>query len=118
MINENVGYQYIDAVLALVPLAKFYPSDDGTYENVEWVDERKQPTAKEVADKLVELKATEGLYFVRKQRDILLAETDWVSGEDVPQALKDKWFPYRQALRDITKTATSLSDVEWPTEPS
>ena len=118
MINENVGYQYIDAVLALVPLAKFYPSEDGTYENVNWVDERTQPTAKAVADKLVELKTTEGLYFVRKQRDILLAETDWVSGEDVPQTLKDKWFPYRQALRDITNTATSLDDVVWPDIPS
>ena len=64
MINENTGYQYIDAVLALMPLAKFYPSDDGTYENVEWVDERTQPTAKAVADKLAELQATEGLYYV------------------------------------------------------
>ena len=118
MINESIGYQYIDAVLALVPLAKFYPSDDGTYENVEWVDERTQPTAKAVADKLAELKTTEGLYYVRKQRDILLAETDWVSGEDVPQVLKDKWYDYRQALRDVTKTATNLDNVVWPTKPS
>ena len=118
MINENTGYQYIDAVLALMPLAKFYPSDDGTYENVEWVDERTQPTAKAVADKLAELQATEGLYYVRKERDILIAETDWVSGEDVPQALKDKWFSYRQSLSDITSTYTSLNDIVWPTKPS
>ena len=117
MINENAGYQYIDAVLALVPLAKFHPSEDGKYENVEWVDERTQPTAKAVADKLTELKATEGLYFIRKERDRLLAESDWTSGEDVPQAIKDKWFPYRTELRDITEKYNSLEDVVWPTKP-
>jgi len=117
MINENVGYQYIDAVLALVPLAKFHPSEDGTYKNVDWVDEREKPTEKAVADKLKELKAAEGLYFIRKERDRLLAESDWTSGEDVPQAIKDKWFPYRTELRDITKKYTELEDVVWPTKP-
>jgi len=29
MINEQIGYMYIDAVLALVSNAKFYPSDSG-----------------------------------------------------------------------------------------
>jgi hypothetical protein len=117
MINESMGYQYIDAVLALVPLAKFYPSNDGTFENVEWVDERTQPTAEAVADKLAELKATESLYYVRKERDTLIAETDWVSGDDVPQALKDKWYPYRQALRDITQNYDNIETVVWPVKP-
>jgi len=53
---------------------------------------------------------------IRTYRDKLLKETDWVSGEDVPQAIKDAWFPYRQALRDIT-TTTNPDDVVWPTQP-
>ena len=68
MINENTGYQYIDAVLALVPLAKFYPSEDGKYENVEWVDERTQPTAKAVADKLTELNSVIDMAFNLTQK--------------------------------------------------
>jgi hypothetical protein len=54
---------------------------------------------------------------LRKMRDFLLKETDWVSGEDVPQSIKDVWFPYRQALRDITETYSSLEDAVWPTKP-
>ena len=30
---------------------------------------------------------------------------------------KTEWQTYRQALRDITLTATSCSDVTWPDEP-
>jgi hypothetical protein len=56
-------------------------------------------------------------FHLRLQRDIKLKETDWVSGEDVPQSIKDMYFPYRQALRDITDTYSSLADVVWPTKP-
>ncbi len=54
---------------------------------------------------------------VRKQRDTLIAETDWVSGSDVPDALKTKWYTYRQALRDITKQ-TDPENITWPTKPT
>ena len=53
---------------------------------------------------------------VREYRDLQLKETDWVSGEDVPQAIKDVWFPYRQTLRDIT-SIENPDDVVWPTKP-
>ena len=36
----------------------------------------------------------------RVRRNKLLAESDWTQARDVPQALADKWAPYRQALRD------------------
>ena len=54
---------------------------------------------------------------VRKQRDILIAETDWVGGSDVPDALKTKWNTYRQALRDIT-SQSDPENINWPTSPS
>lgn len=54
---------------------------------------------------------------VRQQRDRLLAETDWTQAADVPQATKDKWAPYRQALRDITEQAGFPMNVTWPTKP-
>ena len=115
MISPINGYTYLDAVLALVPNAKIVPSEDGTYENAEWLDERTAPTAQAVADKLVELKAVEPMYYLRKERNALLAETDLWGLQDYPttQAQTD----YRQALRDITNTYTSLDDVVWPTKP-
>jgi len=52
----------------------------------------------------------------RRNRDAMLRESDWVAGEDVPQAIKDLWFPYRQALRDITKL--TAENFVWPEKPS
>jgi hypothetical protein len=56
---------------------------------------------------------------LRAERNAKLAETDWVVtmhkelGTNIPAAMKT----YRQALRDITDTYTSLDDVTWPEKP-
>jgi hypothetical protein len=113
MVN-GVNYTYIDAVLALVDKAKFYPSDDGTYENIKWVDDRDQPSANAVSSKLIELKSQEKLYFIRKERNKLLTETDWTAGDDVPESIKNLYRPYRQALRDITNQSDP-NNIIWPT---
>jgi hypothetical protein len=52
---------------------------------------------------------------LRAKRDILLAETDWWMMPD--RTATDEQIAYRQALRDITDTYTSLEDVVWPTKP-
>jgi FAD/FMN-containing dehydrogenase len=110
-------FTYIDAILALLPLAKFHPAE--TLDEIEWVDERPQPTNEEVLAKLEELGTfNEGLERLRQERNKKLAETDWVSGTDVPQELKDVWNPYRQELRDITSVHDSDDGVIWPTPPA
>ena len=63
-----------------------------------------------------ELAAT-NLRLLRKERNKLLAETDWSQGADVPTELKNKYTTYRQALRDITETSNSYLTVEWPNKP-
>jgi len=56
---------------------------------------------------------------LRSVRNTKLAETDWVvtmhkeKGTNIPAA----WKTYRDALRDITDSATSLDDVTWPEKP-
>ena len=55
---------------------------------------------------------------LRARRTMLLEKTDWTQNADVPQATKDKWAEYRQALRDITITYDSLEGVDWPTPPA
>jgi hypothetical protein len=54
---------------------------------------------------------------VRAQRNALLTETDWTQAIDVPQAIKDKWAPYRQALRDVPQQAGFPESVVWPVKP-
>ena len=56
---------------------------------------------------------------LRKQRDVLLAETDFYALGDV--TMSDNMKTYRQALRDITSqtpTDIELSNINWPTKPS
>ena len=54
---------------------------------------------------------------VRAERNARLAETDWTQSRDVTLSNDSAWQTYRQALRDITDSATSLDDVTWPTKP-
>lgn len=60
---------------------------------------------------------------LRKQRDALLKETDWMASSDY--TISDAWKAYRQALRDLpanNKNAswdgTTLGNVSFPKKPS
>ena len=53
---------------------------------------------------------------VRRERDLLLKETDWMASTDV--TLSDAWRTYRQALRDVPAQSGFPNDVTWPTKPS
>ena len=55
------------------------------------------------------------LIALRKERNSLLALTDWWASSDL--TMTSAQTTYRQALRDITDTYTSLYDVVWPTKP-
>ena len=65
--------------------------------------------------KLTELNAGEPLKLLREERNRRIAETDWWASSDL--TMSDAQTAYRQALRDITETYTSLDDVVWPTKP-
>jgi hypothetical protein len=54
---------------------------------------------------------------VRAIRDALIAKTDWTQSPDVPDAVREKWLPYRQALRDVSSQPGFPLDVVWPTPP-
>jgi len=85
-------------------------SDDTSLFGVTWA---------EVSAKKTELENAEPLKLLRAERNAKLAETDWEivmhkeKGTNIPTALKT----YRQSLRDITDTYTSLDDVVWPEKP-
>ena len=78
------------------------PADFGTT----WAD---------VVAKRDELVAAQPLKELRAERDRLIAATDWWASSDLTMTAEQT--AYRQALRDITNTYTSLDDVVWPTKP-
>ena len=62
---------------------------------------------------------------LRRQRNELLAETDYMANSDV--TMSNEWKAYRQALRDITKQTPSSDELDenflyktitFPTKPS
>ncbi len=77
-------------------------------------------TWKQIDDLQAKLKVDLPLVDLRFERNYLLTETDWVVAKSIETGtpIPDEWKTYRQALRDITKTATSMDDVVWPTKPS
>ena len=102
-----------DAIVALRPNAEWVLRGD----ELEWLDtEQTQPTEAEINAKIAELEAAEPLRLLRVERNQRLANTDWWASSDL--TMTEAQTAYRQALRDITNTYTSLEDVVWPEVPN
>ena len=69
----------------------------------------------ELAAKRDELIAAQPLKELRAERNRRIAETDWWASSDLTMTAEQT--AYRQALRDITNTYSSLDDVVWPVKP-
>ena len=69
----------------------------------------------DVVAKRDELIAEQPLKELRAERDRKIAETDWWASSDI--TMTQEQSDYRQALRDITNSYSSLEDVVWPVKP-
>tara|TARA_B100000282_G_scaffold295809_1_gene275937 strand:+ start:4349 stop:4720 length:372 start_codon:yes stop_codon:yes gene_type:complete len=95
----------------------FVFNGDPIYDNLEWITkDYKKPTKEEFEAGVDALVSAEPMTFLRQVRDGMLKATDYWAFEDTP-TMTDEQKKYRQDLRDITKSATSLDDVKWPTKP-
>ena len=100
------------ALVALTPTAQWTLS--GT--EIEWHSKDiTQPSNDAINEKIDELKAAEPMRLLREERDRLIAATDWWASSDL--TMSSAQTKYRQDLRNITKSATSLDDVSWPEKP-
>jgi hypothetical protein len=81
-------------------------SDDTSLWGITWT---------QVKTKHDELVAAEPMRLLREERDRLIGLTDWWASSDL--TMSSAQTKYRQDLRDITKSATSLDDVSWPEKP-
>ena len=107
VISDTKGFRNTDGYMSPKNWVTAWDSTEKTKQGVSWED----PTEPTVTD---EQKLNE----LRMMRTAKLQETDWRATSDL--TMSDEWKTYRQALRDITKTYSSL-DAEgfaWPTEPS
>jgi hypothetical protein len=74
----------------------------------------------EVENLLKEVEVSGRLHSIelaRRRRDNELLQSDWTQLVDIPQATKDKWATYRQALRDVPQQAGFPDNIQWPVKP-
>ena len=109
--------------------------DNKIYENLIVHDGGSQPTEKECTDGLAAMQAAwdfenaNPLTLVRKIRNRLLAETDWIVTKNAEYGhnISKEWRTYRQALRDLPSITYTpeldefgnlkMDSVAWPTPP-
>ena len=80
------------------------------------------PTEEQNQAKIAELTEAEPLRQLRKQRNQLLAQSDWMALSD--RVMTQAQIDYRQALRDLPATADpqldengQLTNITWPLSP-
>ena len=69
-------------------------------------------------EQVIELGRQANLEELRQLRNRRLEETDWTQNPDVPEATRERWREYRQALRDITINNSTVFGVTWPEPPA
>ena len=113
----------IDALMSLVPSAKYHLKGDGT---LNWLDESiTEPTSSAIDSEVTRLTNAEPMRLLRLERNARLTACDWRASSDL--TLADAWKTYRQSLRDLPASSTptldsdgnlDMSSVTFPTEPS
>jgi hypothetical protein len=102
------------AKVGMIEVPDLVRPDDNLFTSVENPDGSWTATPRTAADLAARL--AQQAVAVRADRNAKLAVTDWTQGADIPQATKNKYAPYRQALRDVPAQAGFPSAVIWPTQ--
>jgi hypothetical protein len=76
-------------------------------------------TEEEYNEAIAEFEVFDGWVKVRKQRNQLLKDSDYIMVSDAPITTekKEEWTTYRQSLRDIPQTFSNPDDVTYPDKP-
>ena len=107
VVSESKGFRNTDGYISPRNWVTVWDDTEKKNQGLIWEDSSSETLTD--AEKLEQL---------RLMRNTKLQETDWRASSDL--TMSDEWKTYRQSLRDITKTYSSL-DAEgfaWPTEPS
>lgn len=91
-----------------------------TWESIELEDGVEKPPKDEFNDKVSNFIKTTSVLTLRKRRNRFLDETDKYMTIDYPHAsdeVRQAWFEYRQALRDLPSVTEDPMNPVWPTPP-
>jgi hypothetical protein len=118
----------IDAVITKYPNAQWIMrgntyqglqavKDDGTGQAIS--DPDNMITEEEYNEAIAEFEVFDGWVKVRKERNQLLKDSDYIMFPDITITTekKQEWTTYRQSLRDIPQTFSNPDDVTYPDKP-
>ena len=105
-------FQISDALQSLRPGAEFVIRG-GVIELYKHNDS--QPTADELQAEVDRLNAAQPMAELRKERNLRLAETDYLALSDA--TLSTDMRTYRQALRDLPANTSDPTNPTWPIKP-
>ena len=110
-----MAQEYAQAIINLAGTeVSFYIEE--TLESLDWQsDDSLKPTNEAIQAESDKIVAGYPLARLRKNRNKLLAETDWMANSDV--TMSDAWKTYRQTLRDLPANTKDLKNPIWPTKP-
>ena len=106
----------IPAILAHIRPGETWQLDGDALTGLVWHSKTNPPTTTEVEAAWPEVQNARALVVLRRERDALLAASDWTQ---VADAACDKvaWAKYRQALRDLPAKTDEPADPKWPAAP-
>ena len=96
-----------------------YTVRDGV--DIEWrSDPSLRPSDEDIQKKVDELTAEFPMKDLRMRRDMLLSACDYKMVSDYKHTDKQAWIDYRQALRDLPQTITTIKgdETDYPIMPN
>lgn len=115
-----------EALRSLRPVAKYSVTDVDGNQIIDYADSNDLPcpTTEELLAASAQIAADMPMRGLRRRRDQLLAETDWVVAKAVDASndglgiqLPQVWVQYRQALRDLPANTVDPANPVWPEKP-
>ena len=90
-------------------------------ERIQLTDEEQTAVDSERLHQINVVKPVQKFKELRRDRNQLLNDTDYIFGSDAPDMSDEKiieWRTYRQSLRDLPANTSDPFNITWPTKPS
>jgi len=110
-----VSVDYAAVLTANFPGA-LWTLDGDDYAGLTWLDGTPKPPKATLDAAWPAVRDALAWDAVRRERDRLLAASDWTQVADAPVDAA-AWAVYRQKLRDIPQDYANPDDVVWPEQP-
>ena len=109
----------VETIRTYFPKAE-WSMKDGEYDKLIWIStDIPKPSKEELLQKVEQLEAERPLKDLRKERNKLLVDCDWVviraTSTDTP--VPEEWKTYMQALRDLPSNTEDPANPVWPVAP-